>query len=345
MTSAFRAAAPVLAGTPSSPLSIPTSTPQSPTPRLSHARPWNFPAYHVPHPRSLLPPKMRKLSRTEEVPPPRPMAKPGHAGPREVEGGTPLTSKSETDLEPAAGTAEWFGAVARHPLPSCRGRHWRPWAELPPGTVTVLLPVTPAAPWVTPSSARHPSQPVPAPPPSPISLPVPGSPSSPGPSPLLPGQSQVSVSVEHHEETREAQGPWGSRAGTGGGGHTVGGGSAERPLLRRKSLPWARRLSRKGTRHTGKAAAEEISQQRLRLHQRSERQELSELVKNRMKHLGLPTTGYGKAAGPSARLPSRPALCPPGHPPRGPSELPAWSFRVRKGSPLHSGVSVSPSVK
>ncbi|XP_067598798.1 potassium channel subfamily T member 1 isoform X5 [Pseudorca crassidens] len=108
----------------------------------------------------------------------------------------------------------------------------------------------------------------------------------------LRAQSQVSVSVEHHEETREAQGPWGSRAGTGGGGHTVGGGSAERPLLRRKSLPWARRLSRKGTRHTGKAAAEEISQQRLRLHQRSERQELSELVKNRMKHLGLPTTGY-----------------------------------------------------
>nr|XP_030694190.1 potassium channel subfamily T member 1 isoform X1 [Globicephala melas] len=112
----------------------------------------------------------------------------------------------------------------------------------------------------------------------------------------LRAQSQVSVSVEHHEETREAQGPWGSRAGTGGGGHTVGGGSAERPLLRRKSLPWARRLSRKGTRHTGKAAAEEISQQRLRLHQRSERQELSELVKNRMKHLGLPTTGYEDVA-------------------------------------------------
>uniref|UniRef100_A0A8C9BNF7 Potassium sodium-activated channel subfamily T member 1 n=2 Tax=Phocoena sinus TaxID=42100 RepID=A0A8C9BNF7_PHOSS len=107
----------------------------------------------------------------------------------------------------------------------------------------------------------------------------------------LRAQSQVSVSVEHHEETREAQGPWGSRAGTGGGGHTVGGGSAEHPLLRHKSLPWARRLSRKGARHTGKAA-EEISQQRLRLHQRSERQELSELVKNRMKHLGLPTTGY-----------------------------------------------------
>ncbi|KAM9082424.1 potassium channel subfamily T member 1 isoform 3-T3 [Megaptera novaeangliae] len=110
-------------------------------------------------------------------------------------------------------------------------------------------------------------------------------------------ESQVSVSMGDREDAREAKGPWGSRAGTGGGGsthgrHAVGGDSAEPPLLRRKSLPWARRLSRKGARHTGKAAAEWISQQRLSLYQRSERQELSELVKNRMKHLGLPTTGY-----------------------------------------------------
>lgn len=67
--------------------------------------------------------------------------------------------------------------------------------------------------------------------------------------------------------------------------------AATQPSTRR-SLPWARRLSRKGSRHTGKAAAEWISQQRLSLYRRSERQELSELVKNRMKHLGLPTTGY-----------------------------------------------------
>ncbi|XP_068819935.1 potassium channel subfamily T member 1 isoform X4 [Capricornis sumatraensis] len=115
-------------------------------------------------------------------------------------------------------------------------------------------------------------------------------------SPLLPGQSQVSVSVEDCEDTRETKGPWGMRAGTGGGSthgrHTVGSDPAEYPLLRRKSLPWARRLSRKGSRHAGKAAAEWISQQRLSLYRRSERQELSELVKNRMKHLGLPTTGY-----------------------------------------------------
>ncbi|ELV13148.1 Potassium channel subfamily T member 1 [Tupaia chinensis] len=36
-----------------------------------------------------------------------------------------------------------------------------------------------------------------------------------------------------------------------------------------------------------------MSRQRLSLYGRSERQELSELVKDRMKHLGLPTTGYG----------------------------------------------------
>uniref|UniRef100_A0A3Q3X271 RCK N-terminal domain-containing protein n=1 Tax=Mola mola TaxID=94237 RepID=A0A3Q3X271_MOLML len=52
----------------------------------------------------------------------------------------------------------------------------------------------------------------------------------------------------------------------------------EHPLLRKKSMQWAR--------------AERISQQRLNLYRRSERQELSELVKNRMKHLGLPTVGY-----------------------------------------------------
>uniref|UniRef100_A0A4W2DXZ1 Potassium sodium-activated channel subfamily T member 1 n=1 Tax=Bos indicus x Bos taurus TaxID=30522 RepID=A0A4W2DXZ1_BOBOX len=113
-------------------------------------------------------------------------------------------------------------------------------------------------------------------------------------------ESQVSVSVEDCEDTREAKGPWGARVGTSGGSthgrHTVGSDPAEHPLLRRKSLPWARRLSRKGSRHTGNAAAEWISQQRLSLYRRSERQELSELVKNRMKHLGLPTSGYEDVA-------------------------------------------------
>ncbi|GAB5580320.1 potassium channel subfamily T member 1 isoform X11 [Prionailurus iriomotensis] len=119
----------------------------------------------------------------------------------------------------------------------------------------------------------------------------------------LRAQSQISVSVEDGPDTQDARGPWGARAGGGGGGggthgrHSVGGDPAEHPLLRRKSLPWARRLSRKGPKPAGKAAAAEwASQQRLSLYRRSERQELSELVKNRMKHLGLPTTGYEDVA-------------------------------------------------
>lgn len=67
---------------------------------------------------------------------------------------------------------------------------------------------------------------------------------------------------------------------------------SDHPLLRRKSMQWARRLSRKGPKHSGKTA-EKITQQRLNLYRRSERQELAELVKNRMKHLGLSTVGYG----------------------------------------------------
>ncbi|XP_054582740.1 potassium channel subfamily T member 1 [Eptesicus fuscus] len=112
---------------------------------------------------------------------------------------------------------------------------------------------------------------------------------------LFPTESQVSVSMEDCEDTQEVKGPWGARVGSGGsthGRHTVGSDQAEHPLLRRKSLQWARRLSRRSSRHGGRAAAESISQQRVSLSRRSERQELSELVKNRMKHLGLPTTGY-----------------------------------------------------
>ncbi|XP_032164006.1 potassium channel subfamily T member 1 isoform X3 [Mustela erminea] len=113
----------------------------------------------------------------------------------------------------------------------------------------------------------------------------------------LRAQSQISVSVEDCQDTQEARGPWGVQAGGGSGSthgrHPVGGDPAEHPLLRRKSLPWARKLSRRGSKPAGKAAAAEwAGQQRLSLYGRSERQELSELVKNRMKHLGLPTTGY-----------------------------------------------------
>ncbi|XP_077570914.1 potassium channel subfamily T member 1 isoform X6 [Stigmatopora nigra] len=94
-------------------------------------------------------------------------------------------------------------------------------------------------------------------------------------------QSQVSINVE--EDRRERKESWKEK-------NTE---PSERPLLRKKSMQWARRLSRKSV-GGGKPSsrAERISQQRLDLYRRSERQELSELVKNRMKHLGLPTVGY-----------------------------------------------------
>jgi hypothetical protein len=145
----------------------------------------------------------------------------------------------------------------------------------------------------------------------PLSPPTPSTPSPSSPHHMVPSQrpqstalpacqSQISVNVEDCEDTRETKGPWGTRAGSGSGSvHGRHAGSvdpAEHPLLRCKSLQWARKLSRKGSKHTRKApaATEWISQQRLNLYRRSERQELSELVKNRMKHLGLPTTGYGE---------------------------------------------------
>ncbi|XP_012884815.1 PREDICTED: potassium channel subfamily T member 1 [Dipodomys ordii] len=117
----------------------------------------------------------------------------------------------------------------------------------------------------------------------------------------LRAQSQISVNMEDCEDTQDTKGPWGVRTGAGGGSvHGRQAGSAdpaEHPLLRRKSLQWARKLSRRGSRQAGPApAAEWTNQQRLSLYRRSERQELSELVKNRMKHLGLPTTGYEDVA-------------------------------------------------
>lgn len=196
---------------------------------------------------------------------------------------------------------------------------------------------------------------------------------APLPSPSHLGQSQISVSVEDCQDTQEVRGPWGVQAGGGGsthGRHPVGGDPAEHPLLRRKSLPWARKLSRRSPKPAGKAAAAEwAGQQRLSLYGRSERQELSELVKNRMKHLGLPTTGYGKSPDATARhgAGTDTALDPgaQGPPPPGASALPATPMRplgaplvpgrgippelalspAGKGPPHHSGASVSPSVK
>uniref|UniRef100_A0A8C7VG93 Potassium sodium-activated channel subfamily T member 2b n=1 Tax=Oncorhynchus mykiss TaxID=8022 RepID=A0A8C7VG93_ONCMY len=110
--------------------------------------------------------------------------------------------------------------------------------------------------------------------------------------------SQVSITVEDYEDTREPREPLLSRRGphrnsTSSEPPSSSSHSSDHPLLRRKSMQWARRLSRKGGRGpsgskgaTG-SAAERISQQRLTLFRRSERQELNSLVRTRMKHLGL----------------------------------------------------------
>ncbi|XP_075772290.1 potassium channel subfamily T member 2-like isoform X3 [Pelodiscus sinensis] len=101
--------------------------------------------------------------------------------------------------------------------------------------------------------------------------------------------AEVSASGEDCEDPLE---PHDTLACHLGHRDSVPGDQAEHPLLRRKSMQWARRLSRKGGRLPSKTAAERISQQRLTLSRRSEHQELSALVKTRMKHLGLSAAGY-----------------------------------------------------
>ncbi|XP_063796258.1 potassium channel subfamily T member 2 isoform X1 [Pseudophryne corroboree] len=101
-------------------------------------------------------------------------------------------------------------------------------------------------------------------------------------------QSQISISVEEWEDTKETKE---TSANRNNHRNSTSSDQSDHPLLRRKSMQWARRLSRKVPRHSNKTA-ERISQQRMTLCRRSERQELAELVKNRMKHLGLSTADY-----------------------------------------------------
>uniref|UniRef100_A0A8C6TRC5 RCK N-terminal domain-containing protein n=1 Tax=Neogobius melanostomus TaxID=47308 RepID=A0A8C6TRC5_9GOBI len=114
-------------------------------------------------------------------------------------------------------------------------------------------------------------------------------------------ESQVSITVEDYEDTRESREPLLSgshRNSTSSEPISTSSHTTDHPLLRRKSMQWARRLSRKGGRASSSAkggpgsAAERISQQRLNLFRRSERQELNALVRTRMKHLGLSPTGF-----------------------------------------------------
>ncbi|XP_062973390.1 potassium channel subfamily T member 2 isoform X3 [Elgaria multicarinata webbii] len=101
-------------------------------------------------------------------------------------------------------------------------------------------------------------------------------------------QSQISISVEEWEDTKDNKEQFNYRNNHR---NSTSSDQSDHPLLRRKSMQWARRLSRKVPKHSAKTA-EKISQQRMNLYRRSERQELAELVKNRMKHLGLSTAGY-----------------------------------------------------
>uniref|UniRef100_A0A8C1HZY4 Potassium sodium-activated channel subfamily T member 1b n=1 Tax=Cyprinus carpio carpio TaxID=630221 RepID=A0A8C1HZY4_CYPCA len=102
---------------------------------------------------------------------------------------------------------------------------------------------------------------------------------------------QMLVSVEDCEDPRDRGESWKEKTAHR---NSTGSDQSEHPLLRKKSMQWARRLSRKNTKPPSRV--ERINQQRLNLYRRSERQELSELVKNRMKHLGLPTVGYEDVA-------------------------------------------------
>ncbi|XP_061658272.1 potassium channel subfamily T member 1 isoform X2 [Syngnathoides biaculeatus] len=75
---------------------------------------------------------------------------------------------------------------------------------------------------------------------------------------------------------------------------------SERPLLRRKSVQWARRRRpskrptrrQDGSRDSAEDRDQRTAPQHLGMCRRSEREELSELVRNRMRHLGLPASGY-----------------------------------------------------
>ncbi|XP_039543616.1 potassium channel subfamily T member 2 isoform X2 [Pimephales promelas] len=128
-------------------------------------------------------------------------------------------------------------------------------------------------------------------------------------------ESQVSITVEDYEDTREPREPLLCRSGlhrnsTSSEPPSSSSSSSQamdHPLLRRKSMQWARRLSRKGGRGSSGAkgvgsAAERISQQRLSLFRRSERQELNALVRTRMKHLGLSPSGFNGMTDPGNRL-------------------------------------------
>uniref|UniRef100_A0A674D4W0 Potassium sodium-activated channel subfamily T member 2 n=1 Tax=Salmo trutta TaxID=8032 RepID=A0A674D4W0_SALTR len=105
-------------------------------------------------------------------------------------------------------------------------------------------------------------------------------------------ESQLSVCVEDLDDPKEQRDR--ELPPVAGGLHRSSTSSdpsdGKAPLLRRKSVQWVRKLSWRGTRGNQRGA-QRGGQQGLRA-RRSERQELAELVSNRMKSLGLWATAY-----------------------------------------------------
>uniref|UniRef100_UPI001EAEBC3C potassium channel subfamily T member 2-like n=1 Tax=Oncorhynchus gorbuscha TaxID=8017 RepID=UPI001EAEBC3C len=115
-------------------------------------------------------------------------------------------------------------------------------------------------------------------------------------------ESQVSITVEDYEDTREPREPLLSRRGP----HRNSTSSEPPPLPPTLGPPpppaEEHAVGQKAEQEGGQgeqrvegvtgSAAERISQQRLTLFRRSERQELNSLVRTRMKHLGLSATGF-----------------------------------------------------
>uniref|UniRef100_A0A674ES07 Potassium sodium-activated channel subfamily T member 2 n=1 Tax=Salmo trutta TaxID=8032 RepID=A0A674ES07_SALTR len=109
-------------------------------------------------------------------------------------------------------------------------------------------------------------------------------------------ESQLSICVEDFDDAKEQTDI--ELPPVAGGLHRSSNSSdpldGKAPLLRRKSMQWARKLSRRGQRGNQRGA-QSGAQQGLRA-RRSERQELAELVNNRMKSLGLSATAYEQSS-------------------------------------------------
>uniref|UniRef100_A0A4W4FKU4 RCK N-terminal domain-containing protein n=1 Tax=Electrophorus electricus TaxID=8005 RepID=A0A4W4FKU4_ELEEL len=103
---------------------------------------------------------------------------------------------------------------------------------------------------------------------------------------FLPSESQHSVSTEGLADTKEkGEEPKPLTRSSSGSDQS------EHPLMRRKSMHWTRRLSRRAMKRSDSSFLS--SQPKHSVSRRSEREELTELVRNRMQHLGL-RTGFSE---------------------------------------------------